>query len=54
VKLEIALDDALADRVVETIGDAARTGRIGDGKVFVLDLEGVMRVRTREIGTDAL
>ena len=54
VKLEIAVDDGLADRMVETIADAARTGRIGDGKVFVLDLEGVMRVRTGEVGADAL
>ena len=54
VKLEIAVDDGLADRVVEAIGEAARTGRIGDGKVFVLDLEGVMRVRTGEMGADAL
>jgi nitrogen regulatory protein PII len=54
VKLEIAVDDGLADRVVETIADAARTGRIGDGKIFVLDLEGVMRVRTGEVGADAL
>lgn len=54
IKLEIAIDDSLADRVVETIGDAARTGKIGDGKVFVLDLEGVMRVRTGEMGAEAL
>ena len=54
VKLEIAVDDGLADRVVETIGKSARTGRIGDGKIFVLDLEGVMRVRTGEVGADAL
>jgi nitrogen regulatory protein PII len=54
VKLEIAVDDGLADRVVETIADGARTGRIGDGKIFVLDLEGVMRVRTGEVGADAL
>jgi nitrogen regulatory protein PII len=54
VKLEIAVDDGLADRVVETVGHAARTGRIGDGKVFVLDLEGAMRVRTGEMGADAL
>jgi nitrogen regulatory protein PII len=54
VKLEIAVDDGLADRVVETIAEAARTGRIGDGKIFVLDLEGVMRVRTGEVGADAL
>jgi nitrogen regulatory protein PII len=54
VKLEIAVDDGLAEQVVETIGEAARTGRIGDGKIFVLDLEGVMRVRTGEMGADAL
>jgi len=54
VKLDIAVPAVLADRVVETIKDAARTGRIGDGKVFVLDLEGAMRVRTGEMGADAL
>ena len=54
VKLEIAVDDEVADRVVEAVGNAARTGRIGDGKVFVLDLEGAMRVRTGEMGADAL
>ena len=54
VKLEIAVDDAIADSVVETVGVAARTGRIGDGKIFVLDLEGAMRVRTGEMGVDAL
>jgi nitrogen regulatory protein PII len=54
VKLEIAVDDAIADAVVEAVGAAARTGRIGDGKVFVLDLEGAMRVRTGEMGADAL
>ncbi|ODR96109.1 transcriptional regulator [Methyloceanibacter superfactus] len=54
VKIEIAVDAAIADSVVEAIGEAARTGRIGDGKVFVLPLEGAMRVRTGEMGTDAL
>jgi nitrogen regulatory protein PII len=54
VKLDIAVPAVLADHVVETIKDAARTGRIGDGKVFVLDLEGAMRVRTGEMGADAL
>ena len=54
VKLEIAVDDGIADSVVEAVGAAARTGRIGDGKVFVLDLEGAMRVRTGEMGADAL
>ena len=53
-KLEIAVDAAIADAVVEAIGNAARTGHIGDGKVFVLDLEGVMRVCTGEMGAAAL
>ena len=54
VKIEIAVEASMADAVVETIGEAARTGRIGDGKVFVLPLEGAMRVRTGEMGADAL
>jgi len=54
VKLEIAVDEEIADRVVEAVGTAARTGRIGDGKLFVLPLEGAMRVRTGEMGADAL
>ena len=54
VKLELAVGASVAEAVVETIGEAARTGRIGDGKVFVLPLEGAMRVRTGEMGADAL
>jgi nitrogen regulatory protein P-II 2 len=54
VKLEIAVEAEIADRVVETVGNTARTSRIGDGKVFVLPLEGAMRVRTGEMGADAL
>jgi len=54
VKLELAVDASIADAAVEAIGEAARTGRIGDGKVFVLPLEGAMRVRTGEMGTEAL
>jgi nitrogen regulatory protein P-II 1 len=54
VKIEIAVDDEIADRAVEAVGSGARTGRIGDGKVFVLPLEGAMRVRTGEMGADAL
>jgi nitrogen regulatory protein P-II 2 len=54
VKIEIAVGAAVADAVIEAIGEGARTGRIGDGKVFILPLEGVMRVRTGEIGADAL
>ena len=52
-KLEIAVDDAIADRVVDAISEAARSGRIGDGKIFVLPLEGAMRVRTGEVSGDA-
>ena len=54
VKIEIAANNDIADAVVEAIGNAARTGHIGDGKIFVLDLEGAMRVRTGEMGADAL
>ncbi|MCC5968948.1 MAG: P-II family nitrogen regulator [Pararhodobacter sp.] len=54
VKLEIAVSDALADQVVEALQKAARTGKIGDGKIFVLDLEQALRVRTGEAGEDAL
>ena len=53
-KLEIAVADALADEVVETIARTARTDKIGDGKIFILDLEQALRVRTGETGDDAL
>lgn len=54
LKLEIAVADAIADEVVEAIARTARTDKIGDGKIFVLDLQGVQRVRTGETGEDAL
>lgn len=54
VRLEVAVDDALADRVVETIRETANTGRIGDGKIFVLDVEHAVRIRTGETGSEAL
>ena len=54
VKLEIAVSDGLADQVVDTITRTARTNKIGDGKVFVLDLEQAVRVRTGEMNEDAL
>ncbi|MGZ5862573.1 MAG: P-II family nitrogen regulator [Methyloceanibacter sp.] len=54
VKLEIAVDGSIADAVIDVIAQAARSGRIGDGKIFVLPLEGAMRVRTGEMGADAL
>ncbi|KNZ34063.1 MAG: nitrogen regulatory protein P-II 1 [Methylibium sp. NZG] len=54
VKVEAAVDDAIVDRVIEAIEAAARTGKIGDGKVFVTTLEQVVRIRTGETGKDAL
>jgi nitrogen regulatory protein P-II 2 len=54
VKLEIAVDDTIVERVIETVEAAARTGKIGDGKVFVFNLEQVVRIRTGETGKDAL
>ena len=54
VKLEIVVPDALVDAVVTTIARTARTDKIGDGKVFVLDVEAALRVRTGETGEDAL
>ncbi|HEY8709957.1 MAG TPA: P-II family nitrogen regulator, partial [Burkholderiaceae bacterium] len=49
-----AVDDVVVDRVIEAIESAARTGKIGDGKVFVSALEQVVRIRTGETGKDAL
>jgi nitrogen regulatory protein P-II 2 len=54
VKIEAAVDDALVDRVLEAIEGSARTGKIGDGKIFVTTLEQVVRIRTGETGKDAL
>jgi len=54
IKLEIAVKDEMADQVVEAISNVARTGKIGDGKVFVLDLEKALRVRTGETNEEAL
>ena len=54
IKLEVAVTDTLAEQVVETITRAARTGKIGDGKIFVLDIEQALRVRTGETNEDAL
>jgi nitrogen regulatory protein P-II 2 len=53
-KIEIAVDDALAERVIEAIINAARTGKVGDGKIFVLDLEQVVRIRTGERDASAI
>jgi len=54
VKLEIAVSDDLADQVLEVITKAANTGKIGDGKIFVLDLQQTIRIRTGETGAEAL
>ncbi len=54
VKLEIVVADGLADEVVDTILKAAKTDKIGDGKIFVLDVAQAVRVRTSESGDDAL
>lgn len=54
VRLDVAVDDSIADRVVEAIRESANTGRIGDGKIFVMDVEHAVRIRTGETGTAAL
>ena len=54
VKLEIIVDDAIADTVVDAIVGAARTDKIGDGKVWVTDVAELVRIRTGERGTDAV
>ncbi len=54
VKIEVVVDDALVERAVEAIVQAARTGRIGDGKIFVSAIEEAIRIRTGERGSDAV
>ncbi len=54
VKIEAVVDDAVADRAIEAIIKAARTGKIGDGKIFVRTVEQVIRIRTGETGADAV
>lgn len=54
VKLEIALDDGMVDQAVEAISEATRTGKIGDGKIFISSLEEVIRIRTGETGAEAV
>ncbi|MCW3479919.1 P-II family nitrogen regulator [Neisseriaceae bacterium JH1-16] len=54
IKLDIAIEDGLLDQVLETIENAGRTGKIGDGKIFVVDLEQVIRIRTGETGASAV
>jgi nitrogen regulatory protein P-II 1 len=54
IRVEVLTDDLDADKVVDTIAEAAHTGKIGDGKVWVTSVDGVLRVRTGERGADAL
>ncbi|MCP5421047.1 MAG: P-II family nitrogen regulator [Gammaproteobacteria bacterium] len=54
VRIEIGVDDAIVDRVIDAICKAANTGKIGDGKIFVFNLEQSVRIRTGETGADAL
>ena len=53
-KIELAVDDSVMEQVVEAISNVARTGKIGDGKVFVLDLPQAIRIRTGELGSEAI
>jgi len=53
-KVEIAIDDGMVEKAIEAITKAANTGKIGDGKIFLQDLEQAIRIRTGETGTDAL
>ena len=54
IKIEVAVSEDLADKVVQAIVEAANTGRIGDGKIFVLPMEDVIRIRTGEHGAEAV
>jgi nitrogen regulatory protein P-II 2 len=54
VKVEAAIQDAILDQVIEAVEKSAGTGKVGDGKIFVFDLEQVIRIRTGETGEDAL
>jgi Nitrogen regulatory protein PII len=53
-KIELAVDDSIAEQVVEAITNVARTGKIGDGKIFVISLEQAVRIRTGETGVEAV
>jgi nitrogen regulatory protein P-II 1 len=54
VKIEVICDEAVVERAVEAIINSARTGRIGDGKIFISSIEEVIRIRTGERGEDAI
>src|SRR5665213_3120967 len=53
-KIELAVDDSIAEQVIEAVCNVARTGKAGDGKVWVLELDQALRVRTGETGSDAI
>ena len=53
-RLEIVVDDGQAEQVVQTVADAARTGKIGDGEIWVTDVSTMVRIRTGEVGNDAI
>mgnify|MGYP001150275899 CR=1 FL=1 len=54
VKIEVVVDDDMAEKVIDAITQVANTGKIGDGKIFVFDVDQVIRIRTGETGPDAL
>ena len=54
IKLEIAIDDDLVEKVIESVSSSANTGKIGDGKIFVTNLEQIIRIRTGETGSEAV
>jgi nitrogen regulatory protein PII len=54
VKIDIVVDEEMADKVVSTICETANTGKVGDGKIFVLPMDGAIRIRTGEMGKDAI
>lgn len=54
IKIDLVVDEDLADKVVSTICEAANTSKVGDGKIFVLPMEGAVRIRTGEVGKDAI
>ncbi len=54
MKIEIVSDDALASKIVEVIQEAANTGKLGDGKIFIIPIEDAIRIRTGETGVDAV
>ena len=54
VKIEVVVNDAMVERITQTIIDSARAGRIGDGKIFITDVSNVIRIRTGEEGDDAI